>query len=54
VLEHLRRASGFVSPASGSGKHTIIYWNLLSGGDGSHIQGTEATYRRENPHITLD
>ena len=36
------------------GKHTIIYWNLLSGGDGSHMQETEATYRRENLHITLD
>jgi multiple sugar transport system substrate-binding protein len=47
-------ASGFFSSDSGSGKNTIVYWNLLSGGDGSHMQEMEATYRKEFPHITLD
>jgi multiple sugar transport system substrate-binding protein len=47
-------AGGFVSPASGSGNATIVYWNLLSGGDGSHMQQMEATFQREYPHIKLD
>lgn len=47
-------ASGFFSSDSGSGKNTIVYWNLLSGGDGSHMQEMEATYRKEHPEITLD
>jgi multiple sugar transport system substrate-binding protein len=47
-------AGGFVSPASGTGTDTIVYWNLLSGGDGSHMQQMEATYQRDYPHITLD
>jgi multiple sugar transport system substrate-binding protein len=47
-------AQGFVSPASGSSTDTIIYWNLLSGGDGSHMQAMEATYRHQHPEVTLD
>ena len=46
--------AGFISPASESGSNTIVYWNLLSGGDGSHMQQMEGTYRREHPSITLD
>ena len=40
-------AGGFVTPQSGTGNHTIVYWNLLSGGDGSHMQQMEATYQHE-------
>src|ERR1700733_7710185 len=47
-------AGGFVSPASGSSNRTIVYWNLLSGGDGAHMQEMEATFQREYPHISLD
>jgi multiple sugar transport system substrate-binding protein len=47
-------AGGFVSPASGSNSHTLIYWNLLSGGDGSHMQSMEATYRKQHPGMALD
>lgn len=47
-------AGGFVTPQSGTGNHTIVYWNLLSGGDGSHMQEMEATYQHEHPDITLD
>jgi multiple sugar transport system substrate-binding protein len=47
-------ASGFFSSDSGSSKDTIVYWNLLSGGDGSHMQEMEAAYRKAYPHITLD
>ncbi len=47
-------AGGFASPASGTGNGTIVYWNLLSGGDGAHMQQMEATYQREHPHIKLD
>jgi multiple sugar transport system substrate-binding protein len=47
-------AQGFVSPASGSGADTIVYWNLLSGGDGSHMESMEAAYRHEHPDVALD
>ena len=47
-------AGGFVGPASGSGANTIIYWNLLSGGDGAHMVQMEETYKREHPKVTLD
>lgn len=39
-------AGGFVSPVSGRNSHTLIYWNLLSGGDGQHMQEMEAAYRK--------
>jgi multiple sugar transport system substrate-binding protein len=47
-------AGGFLTPASATGSDTIVYWNLLSGGDGSHMQAMEATYQHEHPHISLD
>jgi multiple sugar transport system substrate-binding protein len=47
-------AGGFVSPASASGNSTIVYWNLLSGGDGSHMVEMENVYRKEHPRVALD
>lgn len=47
-------AGGFVSPASGSNSHTLVYWNLLSGGDGAHMQTMEQAYRKANPDVALD
>ncbi len=45
--------AGFVSPASGKGGRTIVYWNLLSGGDGSHMEQMEAGYQRQHPEVNL-
>jgi len=47
-------AGGFVSPASGTNNDTLVYWNLLSGGDGQHMQEMEQAYRKANPKIALD
>jgi len=47
-------AGGFLGPASGANNHTLIYWNLLSGGDGAHMQSMEAAFRKANPKVALD
>lgn len=48
-------ASGFVSPSAGtSGHDTLVYWNLLTGGDGSHMTAMEDVYRRAHPNVSLD
>ncbi|MBV9819318.1 MAG: extracellular solute-binding protein [Solirubrobacterales bacterium] len=47
-------AGGFVNSNSGSGANTIVYWNLLTGGDGSHMQTMEAAYRHEHPEVNLE
>ncbi|MGH2909066.1 MAG: extracellular solute-binding protein [Solirubrobacteraceae bacterium] len=47
-------AGGFVSPASGTNNHTLIYWNLLSGGDGANMQTMEGGFRKKYPHQALD
>jgi len=46
-------ASGFTGTDSGSGMSTLVYWNLLSGGDGSHMQAMEAYYTRTHPGVNL-
>lgn len=45
--------SGFTGPSSGSGKTTLVYWNLLTGGDGSHMVEMESYYTRTHPEVTL-
>ena len=47
-------AGGFLGPASGTNGRTLIYWNLLSGGDGAHMQEMEQAYRKSNPKLALD
>jgi multiple sugar transport system substrate-binding protein len=47
-------AGGFLGPASGTNSDTLIYWNLLSGGDGAHMQEMEEAYRKANPKVSLD
>ncbi len=47
-------ASGFTGTSGGTTKSTLVYWNLLSGGDGSHMQAMEAAYTRAHPGVTLD
>ncbi len=46
-------ASGFAKPDSGDGTSTIVYWNLLSGGDGSHMEEMETVYTRAHPDVDL-
>ncbi|MBO0801780.1 MAG: extracellular solute-binding protein [Nocardiopsaceae bacterium] len=46
-------AAGFTSQNGGDGASTIVYWNLLSGGDGSHMQEMEAGYQRQHPEVNL-
>jgi multiple sugar transport system substrate-binding protein len=46
-------AAGFTSRSGGAGRSTIVYWNLLSGGDGSHMQEMEAGYQRQHPEVDL-
>jgi multiple sugar transport system substrate-binding protein len=46
-------ASGFVNQSGGAGQTTIVYWNLLSGGDGSHMQEMEAVYAKAHPEVDL-
>ena len=47
-------ASGFTGSSGGTTKSTLVYWNLLTGGDGSHMQAMEAAYTKAHPGVTLD
>jgi multiple sugar transport system substrate-binding protein len=31
-----------------------VYWNLLSGGDGSHMEEMEAAYTKAHPGVNLE
>jgi multiple sugar transport system substrate-binding protein len=44
---------GFTGTDSGAGKSTLVYWNLLTGGDGSHMTEMEAYYSRTHPGVNL-
>lgn len=46
-------ASGFTGSSGGAGRSTLVYWNLLSGGDGSRMQAMEAAYNRAHPAVNL-
>ncbi len=46
--------SGFTGTSGGSTKSTLVYWNLLSGGDGAHMETMEAAYTKAHPGVTLD
>jgi multiple sugar transport system substrate-binding protein len=46
--------SGFTGTGGGATRSTIVYWNLLSGGDGAHMEEMEAAYTKAHPGITLD
>ncbi len=47
-------ASGFTGTSGGTTKLTLVYWNLLSGGDGAHMETMEAAYTKAHPGVTLD
>jgi multiple sugar transport system substrate-binding protein len=46
-------AAGFTGSSGGATKSTIVYWNLLSGGDGSHMEAMEAVYTKAHPEVSL-
>jgi multiple sugar transport system substrate-binding protein len=47
-------ASGFAGRGSGGSGKTIVYWNLLSGGDGARMQAMEAVFEKAHPDVHLD
>jgi multiple sugar transport system substrate-binding protein len=47
-------ASGFTGTSGGATKSTLVYWNLLSGGDGAHMETMEAAYTKAHPGVNLE
>lgn len=45
--------SGFTGSDAGVTKSTLVYWNLLSGGDGAHMEEMENGFTRTHPGVTL-
>jgi multiple sugar transport system substrate-binding protein len=46
-------ASGITGSSGGDNGSTLVYWNLLSGGDGAHMETMEAAYTKAHPHVDL-
>lgn len=46
-------ASGLASSSGGTNNSTLVYWNLLTGGDGTHMQAMEAGYVKAHPGVGL-
>ena len=38
---------------AGTTRSTLVYWNLLSGGDGAHMETMEAAYTKAHPDVDL-
>jgi multiple sugar transport system substrate-binding protein len=47
-------ASGFSGASGGTTKSTLVYWNLLTGGDGTHMIEMEAAYSKAHPNVNLE
>src|SRR6202050_5527015 len=45
--------SGFTGTSGGAGASTLVYWNLLTGGDGTHMEAMEAYYTKTHPEVNL-
>jgi multiple sugar transport system substrate-binding protein len=45
--------AGFSGSSGGADNSTLVYWNLLTGGDGSHMQAMEAVYTKAHPGVNL-
>ena len=50
----LRLRAGFTGSAAARRSSTLVYWNLLSGGDGTHMEAMEAAYSKAHPGVTLE
>lgn len=46
-------AAGLTGSSGGENSATLVYWNLLTGGDGTHMVAMEASYSRAHPGISL-
>jgi multiple sugar transport system substrate-binding protein len=46
--------AGLTGTSGGAGTSTLVYWNLLSGGDGSHMETMEAAYTKAHPGVNLE
>ena len=46
-------ASGITGSSGGDNRSTLVYWNLLSGGDGAHMEAMEAAYTKAHPGVDL-
>jgi multiple sugar transport system substrate-binding protein len=42
-------AAGFTGSGGGTSENTLVYWNLLTGGDGTHMEAMEAGFTRATP-----
>jgi multiple sugar transport system substrate-binding protein len=45
--------SGITGSSGGDNQSTLVYWNLLTGGDGTHMVAMEDAYRKAHPDIDL-
>ncbi|HEX4258742.1 MAG TPA: extracellular solute-binding protein [Streptosporangiaceae bacterium] len=45
--------SGITGSSGGDNNSTLVYWNLLTGGDGTHMVSMEDAYRKAYPHVDL-
>ena len=46
-------ASGITGSSGGDYRSTLVYWNLFTGGDGTHMQAMEAAYTKAHPEVDL-
>lgn len=46
-------AAGLTGSSGGANNSTLVYWNLLTGGDGTHMQAMEAVYTKTHPGVNL-
>jgi multiple sugar transport system substrate-binding protein len=46
-------ASGLTGSSGGANNSTLVYWNLLTGGDGTHMEAMEAYYTKTHPGVNL-
>ena len=45
--------SGLTGSSGGDNNSTLVYWNLLTGGDGTHMVAMEDAFRKANPKVDL-
>jgi multiple sugar transport system substrate-binding protein len=45
--------SGITGSSGGDNNSTLVYWNLLTGGDGTHMVAMEDSFRKAYPHVDL-
>src|SRR6202012_288395 len=46
--------SGITGSSGGDNNSTLVYWNLLTGGDGTHMVAMEDAFRKAYPKVDLE